>query len=594
MHWRTEKTGLREALISLFSDRDGEVIGYQLEETRTVLPILAAFHLYATIAVAGLAFVSIPVFHLAPWIAASLFVETMILLSYFALGQAGRTRKKAKQVLIFGPFAGLALNLVWGWAVMVISPSTSFLARDLIELLAMVTIFVALLCTVRLPATSLQFVLAPVAFLVAHAIQLEGGSGLYTLFIGLGAAVAVVSVMLILSFGFRRRIIIERSMKHDAEVIKLLLHDFGDEIRDWMWETDRQGQLTFHSPKLAELLGAPQHNFVGTDFVENFILRFSPELAQRLAARETISDALIETHGADGIKHWRFSAKPLDDAEGHFDGYRGVTRDVTLQRKQELEIADARDEAQRALETRAQFLAVMSHELRTPINAIVGFSEVMSAAQADRLPLSARREYLATILESARHLQGLINDVLETTRMERGDVQLHEQPNDMAELIEVTVKIVRDNAMQQGISMIAEVVDDVEVTGDLTRLKQVVLNLLTNAIKFSSRGSTVRIDMRRDSAHNLVISVKDTGIGISPENARRVFEPFVQVDNGSNRRFGGMGLGLSIARKVARLHGGDLVLDGQVGVGTEARLTLPASRVRWPKSKLGPSSHVAA
>ena len=267
---------------------------------------------------------------------------------------------------------------------------------------------------------------------------------------------------------------------------------------------------------------------------------------------------------------------------------------MTAQREQEEKLLVARDIAQQSNDAKSQFLAVISHELRTPINAIVGFSEVLSAGQGEHLSVSARREYLGTILESAKHLQGLINEVLESTRIERGALQLDEQPNDVAELVEVVAKIVRDQATQGKISVVARVIEDVEVMGDLTRLKQVILNILSNAIKFSPEGGVVNMDMLRERNGDLAITVRDAGIGISDADAERVFEPFVQAEAGSNRRFGGMGLGLSIARRIARLHGGELTLKGQMGGGTEARFTLPAARVRWPRPKTKSAGGIAA
>jgi len=276
------------------------------------------------------------------------------------------------------------------------------------------------------------------------------------------------------------------------------------------------------------------------------------------------------------------------------DRTRALREEVSERQRAEDALRAAKDEAVLANRAKGQFLALVSHELRTPINAIVGFSEVLSAGQSEHLSVPARREYLGTILESAKHLQGLINEILEATRIERGTLQLDEQPNDAAELIEVVAKIVRDQATQARISVVARVVEDVEVTGDLTRLKQVILNILSNAIKFSPEGGVVNMDMLRAPNGDLLITVRDAGIGISDEDAERVFEPFVQVENGSNRRFGGMGLGLSNARRIAQLHGGSLTLKGQSGSGTEARLTLPATRVRWPKPKAKTQGNTAA
>jgi signal transduction histidine kinase len=184
------------------------------------------------------------------------------------------------------------------------------------------------------------------------------------------------------------------------------------------------------------------------------------------------------------------------------------------------------------------------------------------------------------VLSGARHLQAVINDILDATRIEKGTMTLVEQETDAAEVAEVALKMCRDQAQIADVTLVAKLVDGVEIKGDSTRIKQVLLNLVTNAIKFSPVGGYVNA---KHHDGGLKIIVKDAGIGIKPEDLARVFEPFVQADQGTARRFGGIGLGLAIARKIARLHGGDIVLESQPGAGTAAHFVLPASRVTWPE-----------
>ncbi len=265
------------------------------------------------------------------------------------------------------------------------------------------------------------------------------------------------------------------------------------------------------------------------------------------------------------------------------------------------QMADLEQQAHLALEVaeaanlaKSNFLAAMSHELRTPINAIVGFCEILDAPQSEMLSAEIRKGYLHTIIENAAHLQSMINDILDVTRLERGSFQLVEQNNDAAEIIEAALKASRKLVEHAQISIVAHLIDDVAVRGDLVRLKQVVQNLVTNAIKFSPSGSVVNIDMLCGEQKDFVLSIRDAGIGISAEDALRAFESFLQVDEGASRRFAGMGLGLSIARRIARLHGGDVTLNGDIGIGTEARLTLPAARMIWPGAQRGKKDQVAA
>ena len=143
-------------------------------------------------------------------------------------------------------------------------------------------------------------------------------------------------------------------------------------------------------------------------------------------------------------------------------------------------------------------------------------------------------------------------------------------------------------------TLVAMLTDGIEIRADITRTKQIILNLLTNAIKFSMVGGIVNIELVRMRDDRLAIVIRDGGIGIRSEDLSRIFEPFVQADDGMSRRFAGIGLGLSIARKIARLHGGDVTLDSQFGVGTMARFELPPSRVIWPAKSSKPASGVAA
>ena len=254
----------------------------------------------------------------------------------------------------------------------------------------------------------------------------------------------------------------------------------------------------------------------------------------------------------------------------------------------------ALDAIETASLAKSNFLAVMSHELRTPINAIVGYSEILAAPQSEELSVESRTSYLKTIVENANQLQSMINDILDLTRFERGTFKLVEQKNDAAEIVEAALKFCRANAEHHSVSIVAQLIEDVNVRGDLARLKQVIQNLLKNAIKFSPKGSVVNIDMHRAKGNDFVLSIRDAGIGISTEDSQRVFESFVQLEEGAARRFGGMGLGLAIARSIARLHGGDVTLNGNIGIGTEVQLTLPESRIEWSGHKSNKKVQVAA
>ena len=292
--------------------------------------------------------------------------------------------------------------------------------------------------------------------------------------------------------------------------------------------------------------------------------------------------------------HWQISARPLFSADDIFRGYRGVGRDITAEWETDRKLIEAKEAAEAASAAKSQFLAVMSHELRTPLNSIVGFSEILSSRNEETLETEVRLDYAKTILNSSKHLQTLITDILDATRIENGTISLIEQDIDAAELVEIAVKMCRDQAEKTDVTLVAKLTDGIEIRADITRTKQVILNLLTNAIKFSLAGGVVNIELVRMRDDRLAIVVRDGGIGIKSEDVSRIFEPFVQAEEGMSRRFSGIGLGLSIARKIARLHGGDVTLESQFGVGTTARFELPPSRVTWPVMPSKPQPGVAA
>ncbi len=234
---------------------------------------------------------------------------------------------------------------------------------------------------------------------------------------------------------------------------------------------------------------------------------------------------------------------------------------------------------------RSAVLATMSHELRTPINSIVGYAELLLSPQAEAGPAKDRRDYAEAILDSAKDLQVLVDDILDITRVQNNTLTFHDEAHDFGELVEMVARSMRDQAEAAGASLVARIVPGIMVEGDARRLQQAIRNLLSNAIKFSPDGGIVNIEMQRSSAGHLVLAVRDAGIGIAAEDLTRVFDPFVQVESGAARRFGGAGVGLAIARHIALHHDGSIALSSEPGAGTEARLILPAKRLTWPNSE---------
>jgi len=236
---------------------------------------------------------------------------------------------------------------------------------------------------------------------------------------------------------------------------------------------------------------------------------------------------------------------------------------------------DAASEASRA---KSAFLASMSHELRTPLNAVIGFSDAMHAELFG--PLSPRyKAYAADIQQSGTHLLSLINDVLDLSRLEARQTALQEEIFDIAELAEEVLRMIRPQAAKAGLTLQGDVAPELPLLrGDRRRIKQILINLTANAIKFTPEGGQVRLAAHR-TATALSLIVSDTGIGIAQEDIPRAMERFGQVDSSLSRKYEGTGLGLPLARQLAELHGGQLILGSAPGVGTTVTVTLPRDRL---------------
>jgi signal transduction histidine kinase/CheY-like chemotaxis protein len=233
----------------------------------------------------------------------------------------------------------------------------------------------------------------------------------------------------------------------------------------------------------------------------------------------------------------------------------------------------ARAAAEQANQLKSEFLANMSHELRTPLNAIINFARILAAGM--RGPVSADQvDYLTRIRQSGDHLLGLINDVLDLSKIEAGRMELFKEPLLVADLIQSVMSSAAGLTKGKPIELIQNVAEDLpRVMADRTRVRQILLNLLSNAAKFTEQGS---ITISATRQHNeLVISVADTGIGIAPEHHGTIFEEFRQIDSGSDRRYEGTGLGLAICRRFVALHGGRIWLESTPDIGSVFSFSLP-------------------
>jgi PAS domain S-box-containing protein len=277
-------------------------------------------------------------------------------------------------------------------------------------------------------------------------------------------------------------------------------------------------------------------------------------------------------------------------------GEGGITitcTDITALKEREEGLRRTGQEAMRAKEaaeaanrSKSDFLANMSHELRTPLNAIIGFSEIIKDALLGLDRLDDYRQYARDIHESGKHLLELINDILDMSKIDAGKLELFEEPMRIEQVIEPCLKLVRERAANSGVTLKIHVDEKLPpLNADIRKLKQILINLLSNSVKFTPAGGSVTVTANLNDAGEIVVCVADTGSGIRPEDIERALEPFGQIDSGLARAHEGTGLGLTLTKALTELHGGRLEIDSRweaPPTGTTVAAILPASRLLPP------------
>jgi PAS domain S-box-containing protein len=365
---------------------------------------------------------------------------------------------------------------------------------------------------------------------------------------------------------------------------RLMLRTLVDNLPDFIYAKDSDCRFLLANASVARHMGTTPENLLGkTDF--DF---FPPDLAEAYAEDERrvmrSGEALINREeaglDANGNAITLLTTKvPLRDEQGCVVGILGIGRDITARVKVEAEIRAAREAAEAANRAKSDFLANMSHEIRTPMNGVLGMSELLLESRLD----PEQRECAETIRESGRALLTVINDILDFSKIEAGKLELESIDMDVRAGVDECARLLAIQAHAKGLQL--DVFCDPElpacVRGDPNRLRQILLNLGGNAVKFTSHGSVrISVGVLELSAHNVLVrfEVRDSGIGIPKDRLEALFKPFSQVDASMTRRFGGTGLGLSIVRRLVELMHGTCGVESEPGVGSRFWFTVRFGR----------------
>jgi PAS domain S-box-containing protein len=354
-----------------------------------------------------------------------------------------------------------------------------------------------------------------------------------------------------------------------------------DTIPDWVWLQDAEGVYLLSNPAYRRHHGFTEEQVRGNT-PEGL---FGPEVGGRYRASDQLALTAAEPLVFEDVRadqatghtqYFEIVKVAMRDAAGRGIGMLGIARDITARKVAEAALIAAKDAAESGERAKAEFLANMSHEIRTPMNAVIGMSDLLLDS-----PLSVQqREFAETIRTSGDALLTLINDILDFSKIESGHLTLEAAPFDLADCVEGALDLTSGAASAKGLDLMYWIDDEVPraIVGDAARLRQVFVNLISNAVKFTGAGEVVMTLTRREGASGqplLHASVRDTGIGIPADRMDRLFQVFSQVDASTTRKFGGTGLGLAICRRLVTLMGGRIWVESREGEGADFQFEIP-------------------
>lgn len=412
------------------------------------------------------------------------------------------------------------------------------------------------------------------AGMVAHALALPG-NGMAMSFLACVVALGYASGVAV---GIERR---ERAATQSIARQERRYHLLAEAMSDLVTCHNPSGDVTFVSPAAMRLLSVRPSDLAADGLFRRVHIGDRPAYLSAISVALHRGGARVEyrlrcgdDQDTDGWIWVESHMRHLEDEKGD-DAVVTVTRDISERKQHEAELDRLRADSEAANLAKTRFLANMSHELRTPLNAIIGFSDILSQELVGRFEFDRHREYAGLIKESGEHLLQVVNDILDLSKIECGSFDVSPEAFKIGPLVDRCRQMMMPQADKAGILLVSDIEPNLpDLVADPRACRQIVLNLLSNALKFTNRGGQVVCSARKQG-RRLAIAVRDNGIGIGEEDLTRVGSPFFQAETGYDRKQAGTGLGLSVVKGLVALHGGQVMIDSDLGKGTTVTVLLP-------------------